>query len=62
MFSELELLAWQQGDKNCLLSNWKTPTEFQNIHLDQQINNRNGKHMNVEEAPSLRRVYSICIY
>lgn len=31
---------------NCLLSNWKTPTEFRSTHLDRQINKGNGKHEN----------------
>lgn len=33
---------------NCLLSNWKTPTEFRSTHLDRQINKRNGERMAVE--------------
>ena len=33
---------------NCLLSNWKTPTEFRSTHLDRQINKRNGEQMTVE--------------
>lgn len=46
---------------NCLLSNWKTPTEFRSTHLDGQINKRNGERMAVEMLGRQARPLCICL-
>lgn len=46
---------------NCLLSNWKTPTEFRSTHLDRQINKRNGERMAMEILCSRADPLYICL-
>lgn len=49
------------GDMNCLLSNWKTPTEFRSVHLDRQINKRNGECVAMKMLWKRAGPLSICI-
>ena len=62
---EYALLVWgcqcsveAAGDMNCLLSNWKAPTEFRSAHLDRQINKRNGEQMTVEMSGNEPGLYT----